>query len=974
MKMKSVPERGCVVLDQPQQLRVAWSDGEIQNDLMLVSAAAGLRDTAAPRLRIAVLLLLLSLTSVFATIAPVGLKCGYAINPLGVDESNPRLLWQLESNNRGARQTAYQILVATSRATLNKDKGDLWDSGKVSSEESLNLAYAGKALASSQQVFWKVRAWDEGGKAGSWSEPATFTMGVLNDAEWQAKWIGAADTNLQSLLLRREITVKPGLKRALAHVCGLGQYELSVNGRKSGEDLLSPGWSKYDKTCLYDSHDLTSLLKPGANALGLTLGNGMYRVTGGRYVKFKGSFGPLKAIAQVRLEYADGSVEIIGTDAEWRVIPSPLTFTCVYGGEDFDARKNPSGWDKPGFDGTNTTNATEMSGPGGALRGLSCAAPPLRAIETILPVSRKPLTNGVEVFDLGQNAPIMPRITVKGPDGSVVRITPAELLNTNGSVDRHSAGGGKSYWQYTLSGTGVSPVRSETHGRDARATTSAQADGEESWFPKFHYQGCRYLQVECLPAVTNGELPVVKGLAGVVVHTASEPVGEFACSNELFNRTRTLIRWAQRANLMSVISDCPHRERLGWLEQYHLNGPSLRYEFDLAQEFTKGMNDMKDSQLASGMVPSTAPEYTIFGKGPNDDSSAFRNSPEWGSAMLLVPWQQYEFTGDTELLRRYYDEMKRYVAYLDTKASFNIVSFGLGDWYDLGPKPPGVAQLTPKELTATAFYYYDTWILAQTAKLLGKDAEAKQFAGKADEICAAFNAKFFNRTNGTYATGSQCANAIPLVMGLCEEKNRAAILDALVRDVQSRGNTAGDVGYRYLLRALADGGRSDVIFAMNNQSDKPGYGYQLKMGATSLTEAWDARRAASQNHFMLGQIMEWFYGDLAGIAPDPDGPGFKRIIVRPQPVGDVTWAKASYNSVRGKVESSWKREGKKFTLNVTVPANATATVYLPAKSAEKVRESGRMASGQTGVRFLRTEGDRVLFEVGSGKYEFASEW
>ena len=942
-----------------------------------VRGLKGLRARLRLRLRIvAAGVALFSLTSVFATITPVGLKCGYAVNPLGVDESNPHLLWQLESKERGARQTAYEILVANSLATLNKDKGDLWDSGKVSSEESLNIAYAGKPLVSSQQAFWKVRAWDEKSDAGAWSGAATFTMGVLSDMDWQAKWIGAADTNLQSVLLRREFSVKPGLKRALAHVCGLGQYELSVNGIKSGEDLLSSGWTKYDKTCLYDTHDLAAMLKPGANAIGLTLGNGMYRVTGmtitngtivagsslsstnnltlsrsGRYVKFKGSFGPLKAIAQVRLEYEDGSVETVGTDAQWRVIPSPLTFTCVYGGEDFDARKNPVGWDKAGFDGTNTTNATEMSGPGGALRGLSCAAPPLRAIETILPVSRKPLTNGVEVFDLGQNAPIMPRITVKGPAGSVVRITPAELLKEDGSVDRRSAGGGKSYWQYTLAG-----------------------EGEETWFPKFHYQGCRYLQVECFPVVTNWQVPVVQGLAGVVVHTASEPVGEFACSNELFNRTRTLIRWAQRANLVSVISDCPHRERLGWLEQYHLNGPSLRYEFDLAQLYAKGMNDMRDSQLASGMVPSTAPEYTIFGKGPDDDSNAFRNSPEWGSAIILVPWQQYEFTGDTELLRRYFDEMKRHVAYLDTKASFNIVSFGLGDWYDLGPKPPGVAQLTPKELTATAFYYYDTWILAQTAKLLGKDAEAKQFAGKADEICAAFNAKFFNRTNGTYATGSQCANAIPLVMGLCEEKNRAAVLDALVRDVQSRGNTAGDVGYRYLLRALADGGRSDVIFAMNNQTDKPGYGYQLKMGATSLTEAWDARRANSQNHFMLGQIMEWFYGDLAGIAPDPDGPGFKRIIVRPQPVGDVTWAKASYDSVRGKIVSSWKRDGGKFFLTVTIPANTTARVYVPAKSSGGVTEGGRIASGRTGVKFLRTEGDRALFEVGSGRYEFASEW
>jgi alpha-L-rhamnosidase len=462
----------------------------------------------------------------------------------------------------------------------------------------------------------------------------------------------------------------------------------------------------------------------------------------------------------------------------------------------------------------------------------------------------------------------------------------------------------------------------------------------------------------------------------VVVHTASAPIGEFACSNDLFNRIRTLVRWAQRANAVSVLSDCPHRERLGWLEQYHLNGPSLRYEFDLAQMFTKGVNDMRDSQLASGMVPSIAPEYTIFGKGPDDDSNAFRNSPEWGSALLLVPWQQYEFTGDTELLRQAYDDMKRYVAYLDGKASSNLLNFGLGDWYDIGPKPPGVSQLTPIALPATAFYYYDTWVLAQTARLLGKDAEAKQFAGRADEIRAAFNAEFYDPVKRSYSTGSQCANAIPLVMGLCEEQNRVAVLEALVKDVESRGNaiTAGDVGYRYLLRALADGGRSDVIFAMNNQSDKPGYGYQLKKGATSLTEAWDARRASSQNHFMLGQIMEWFYGDLAGIAPDPEQPGFENVLIRQQPVGDLQWARASYDSVRGRIESHWVRTGSQFKLSVTLPANTTATIWLPAQSQKSIRESGKALKGQRGVKTVRFEQGRAIISVGSGRYEFSSDW
>ncbi|MRR52779.1 MAG: alpha-L-rhamnosidase, partial [Rhodocyclaceae bacterium] len=349
-----------------------------------------------------------------------------------------------------------------------------------------------------------------------------------------------------------------------------------------------------------------------------------------------------------------------------------------------------------------------------------------------------------------------------------------------------------------------------------------------------------------------------------------EPVGSFECSNDLLNRIHRLIRWSQRANMVSVMTDCPHREKLGWLEITHLNGPSLRYEFDMARLFAKQMNDTADSQRSNGLVPDIAPEYVVFEGG-------FVDSPEWGSAFLLVPWQQFEFTGDTELARRHYDGMRRYVAYLGSRATDDIVNHGLGDWYDIGPNPPGVAQLTPIALTATAFYYFDTFILAEMANAFGSRGEAEEYRAAAERIRRAFNAKFFDAEKGRYAGGSQTANAIPLVMNLVEPGQRARVLAALVEDVRSRGHaiTAGDVGYRYLLRALADGGRSDVIFEMQNQVDKPGYGYQLRKGATSLTEAWDARRDSSQNHFMLGQLMEWLYQGPGGIQPDLSGPGFK---------------------------------------------------------------------------------------------------
>ena len=885
-----------------------------------------------------------------AAITPANLHCDYAVNPLGVDAAAPRLFWQLASHEQNEKQTACEILAAASEKNLARDQGDLWSSGKILSDETIQIPYAGKKLESFQQIFWKVRAWDADGKVSAWSQPATWTMGPLNSSDWHAQWIGAADTNIPSLLLRREFSVKPGLKRALINLCGLGQYELTLNGKKVGDDFLSPGWTKYDRTCLYDTRDLTADLRRGQNAVGIELGNGMYQVLGGgRFTKFKNSFGPQKAIAQIRLEYADGSVEFIGTDDRWQTSAGAITFNTIYGGEDCDARLEQNGWNKINFDTSKWSAASIVGSPGGELRGFACAAPPLKFFETHTAVATHTLTNGDLVFDLGQNAAHVPKISVTGSVGSKIRVYPSELLDGEAAVNQSSMGAGHrgALWCEFTKGT----------------------DGVETWSPKFFYVGCRYVQAHLTPATTNGPLPKVKSISARVIQSASEPVGEFSCSNDLFNRTRKLVRWAQRSNMVSLMTDCPHREKLGWLEEDHLNGPALRYEFALDQLFTKTMNDIADSQLTNGLVPTTAPEYTIFRNkaDTNHLRNDFGDSPEWSATFILVPWQQYEFSGDLELFRRHFDAMKNYVAYLGSRAENHIVNYGLGDWYDLGPKKPGVSQLTPVALTATAFYFENTKTLAQAAALIGKTDDAKELSELAEKIRSAFNGNFFDASQKSYATHSQCANAIPLVFGLCENSNRTAVLDALVRDIRAHNtaNTAGDVGYRYVLRALADGGRSDVIFDINNQTNKPGYGMQLAKGKTSLTEAWDG--GSSQNHFMLGQIQEWFYHDLAGI--QSGGNGFKKIIIAPQPVGDVTWAKCSYNSIRGKIVSDWKitksGDRKKFTLHISIPANTTAEVFIPATSTEAVQKNSR-------ANFLRMEKNRAVFATGSGDWTFES--
>ncbi len=897
---------------------------------------------------------------------PSRLRCEYRINPLNVDLPSPRFDWILsssESSARGQHQTAYEILVASSPELLAQNRGDFWDSGKVSSDAMAQISYAGQSLRSDQTYWWKVRAWDEAGSPTAWSTSASWNEGPITPADWKgAQWLGAPGekakpdfkgpkSRYETLLLRREFTVKPGLKRALVNVCGLGQYEMSLNGTKVGTDLLTPGWSQYEKTCLYDTYDVTHSLQPGTNAVGVLLGNGMYLSHQGRYhgnATNGYSIAPLQCIAYLHLEYADGSNENLITDDQWRCHPGPITFSSEYGGEDYDARLNPAGWDMPGFDTTAWESPQVGQGPGGSLRGISCAAPPIRAFQSLKPVSQKELKAGVTVYDLGQNAAIMLRVKVSGPAGSVVRVTPDELVHENGQLDRGIFGHQPVWWQYTLDGS-----------------------GHENYFSKFFYVGARYLQVELIPTEPGGELPKVESMEGVVIHADCPAAGQFSCGNDLLTKTWTLVRWAQQNNMVSTMTDCPTREKRGWLEQDHLNGPALRYNWDMAALFTKVVNDMKDAQCPDGLVPSTCPNYLPDWLQKN---RTFADSPEWSSACILVPWQQYEFDGDVELLGRSYAMMQKYQAYLGSKAKDHLVNYGLGDWFDIGPKKPGISQLTPLSLTGTAFYYEDTQLLSKIAHLLGKEDDASEYAQQAEQIRVAFNQALFHADSSQYGVtdklGSQCSNSLPLVMGLVESSSRQPVLKNIVEDVQTKGLTAGDVGYRYLLRALAEGGRSDVIYSLNNQSDKPGYGYQLKLGKTSLTEGWAG--TDSQDHFMLGQINEWFFHDLAGIQGDPLGPGFRKIIIRPAIIRDLGWVKASYDSISGRIVSEWEYTGDRLKMHLSIPANTTATIYVPTSDADSIREGTVLASRSPGLKFVRMDEGNAVYEAGSGNYDFSS--
>lgn len=853
-----------------------------------------------------------------AQLQVTNLRCEYGNNPLGVDISNPHLSWELQSSQTNVLQTAFRILVSDDSLQLQKNNASDWDSKKINSSASIQVVYNGKHLQPAKKYFWKVQVWDNKGNMAT-SEIASWQMGLLNKSDWSnAKWIGyeeivdslriAPHVHLSGKkswgprrnvlpLLRKEFTVTKKIKSATVFICGLGHFELFVNGTKTGDHFLDPGWTNYDKHAQYVSFDVTEQLQTGSNAFGVILGNGFFYIPGQRYRKMTGAYGQPKMILKTVIAYEDGSTENIISDESWKTTSSPVTFSSIFGGEEYDANLEQMNWNKAGFDASQWKNVIITNGPPLLDAQLQ---QPVKVMEHFTVRSKVELKKNVWVYDLGQNFSGIPAVTVSGNKGDTVKIFCAELVNADGTVNQQ-ASGSPSYFTYILKGTAV-----------------------ENWRPQFSYTGFRYMQVHCIAKDSLKEAPVVKNIEGLHIRNAAAATGTFTSSNELFNKINTLINWAVKSNMVSVFTDCPHREKLGWLEQTHLMGSSVQYNYDIAALNRKVVKDMMQAQYANGKIAEIAPEFTLF-------TPPFDESPEWGSAAIILPWYNYKWYGDKQLLTEAYPMMQRYVEYLLTKDSAFILQHGLGDWYDIGPKKSGFAQMTKKGITATATLYYDLTIMAEIAKLLNREAAVKKYTMLAAEVKKAFNAAFFNKQKMQYDSASQTANAMALYMNLVELPYKKAVTDALVKDIKSRNNglTAGDIGYRYVLRALEDAGRSDVIFDMNSRDDVPGYGFQLKHGATALTESWQAYESVSNNHFMLGHLMEWFYAGLAGIKQTKNSAAFKNVEIRPQPVGDITHAKGSYHSVYGEVVSEWKIVNGKFELAITVPANTTADVYLP---------------------------------------------
>ena len=885
-----------------------------------------------------------------------------------VVEGYPRLGWAMSSSENGTRQTAYQVEIR--EACTGRS---VWNSGKVKSSQSqlISTQEADIHRYSPYGYVWRVRVWDETDAPSEWSREAKFRLAPEGFSS--AKWIGAItreDARLpegrrfhgaelkkpevkaawaavdtlakKSICLRRKFRTDKKVVEATASVCGLGFYEFSLNGKKVGDSEFAPLWSDYDKSVYYNTYDVTELLQKGENVAGVLLGNGFYNVQGGRYRKLLISFGAPTLLFSLVINYEDGTRETIYSDNDWKYDLSPITFNCIYGGEDYDARREQEGWNKIGFNDRQWRPVVVQEAPKGMLRPQKAA--PVKIMErydiqkvtkltseqilSACKSTKRTVDPSAFVLDMGQNLAGFPEITVRGKRGQKVTLIVAEALTDEGACNQRQTGR-QHYYEYTLKG-----------------------EGDETWHPRFSYYGYRYIQVEgaVLKGQKNpGKLPVLKNIQSCFVYNSARKVSTFECSNPIFNAAHRLIEKAVRSNMQSVFTDCPHREKLGWLEQVHLNGPGLLYNYDLTAFAPQIMRNMADAQHPNGAMPSTAPEYVVF-EGPGMD--AFAESPEWGGALVIFPYMYYETYGDDSLIKKYYQNMRRYIDYLSTRADRHILSFGLGDWYDYGDFRAGFSRNTPVPLVATAHYYMSVDYLIKAASIVGNDYDVRYYSSLAYDIMVAFNERFLNHDTAQYGTGSQCSNALPLFLRLTQSAGHQGIYEMdhrlnrkvfmnLVKDVEAHGNrlTTGDVGNRYLIQTLANYGADELIYKMFNHEEAPGYGFQLKFGATTLTEQWDPRQGSSWNHFMMGQIDEWFFNSLAGIRPYVKN-GYQIVGIAPKPVGDLKYVKCSYDTPYGVIAVDWTHESGTFTLNLSVPVNTTAVVTLPGEKAPKEVQSG----------------------------------
>ena len=943
-----------------------------------------------------------------ADLTPVALRCEYRVNPLGIDVAQPRLTWLVESPARGQRQTAYQILVASSPEQLLPGRTDLWDSGKVIGNQTVNVVYSGHPLGSRQACFWRVCVWDDAGKA-TWSQPAEWTMGLLQPGDWHADYISYRDNtpvykSKQPLFLpparqyRKEFTVPKTVRRATIYATALGVYQLYLNGHEISDALFAPGWSDYHQHAYYNTYDVTALLKNDHNALGAWVADGWYAgylglglmanlgvEHSGRY-----TYGKTPAfMAQLEIEYTDGSRKTVVTDPSWKVTGNgPVREGDFLMGESYDARKEMPGWDSAAFNdaawepailaadnGHPTANFYQYKNPATPtgepsmdhrLVDLGFNYPPrldafpglpVRVTEEIKPVAVTSPTNGVFIFNLGQNFAGVVRLHVKGPAGTKIQLRYGEMLYPDGSLMTANLRKARATDYYILRG---------------------DPDGE-TWTPQFTYHGFQYVELTGYPGQ-----PGLDAITGLVLHSATPLTSSFECSDPVANRLFKNVVWTQLANFIDLPTDCPQRdERLGWTGDAQIYIRTATYNADVAAFFTKWLQELMQSQRSSGTFPGYAP-YPFQLKV--DFGTA------WADAGIICPWTIWHVYGDTRIVERCWPNMVRF---MDWRKATSTNSLGIvhgndwGDWLSIGSK-------TPLDYIDTVYFAYSANLMSQMASAIGKKQAADDYYQLFEKVKAAFGRKYL-KADGSLTVDTQTAYTLALYMDLLPEnlRDRAGkILADKLRageTASDSGMTTGFLGTRPLLLELSDAGQNDLAVKHFQSHKYPSWGYEVDQGATTIWERWNGYTkengfGGEQNtkmnsfaHYSFGAVCEWMFSHLAGI--DTDGPGYHKIIIHPNPPAPnsnqagapIRWVKAHYDSIHGRIVSNWQVQGGRFELETTIPANTTATLYLPTIDAGKITESGLSLDRASGVKLLRVDDNLAVIALQSGTYRFTCQ-
>jgi alpha-L-rhamnosidase len=950
------------------------------------------------------------------------LRCEYLVNPHGIDERTPRLSWTLESSRRGARQIACRIRVASTPEKLAAGEGDRWDSGRIESNQTTHVAYAGKPLRSRDFCHWCVEVWDEAGNVAK-SQPALWTMGLLEKSEWSAKWIAAdpaiikrdkeaiAPTLLDPgtpALFRKEFDVPGPIQRATVYASARGIFELRANGQRVGKDLFAPEWTDYDKRLHYRTYDVTALLKTGSNALGATLGDGWWtgyvgwQETRARYGSLENSL-----MVQLEVELANGQRLTLGTDGSWTCNTGPILFSDFMMGETYDARRERTGWDLPELGSSRRkeapTGKSEIRNPKSEIEpslrtsaatdhawlpAREVAAPavelvaqrsePVRVVEQLAPLSVNEIKPGMFIYDLGQNISGWVRLKVKAPAGTRITIRQGERLSPDGTLYTENLRRAKATDVYVCKG-----------------------GGEEIYEPHFTFHGFQYVELTGLPAVAasrqsaanspetevGGFLPKAATITGCVVRSATPDAGKFECSHPGVNRLWLNGLWSQKDNFLTVPTDCPQRdERLGWMGDAQVFLRTASYNMDVAAFFTKWMIDVEDAQTPEGVFPDTAPRLregeNFIGLGNLGGSAG------WADAGVIIPYTIWRVYGDRRILERHYQAMVKWVDWIASHnpkgLRVNQLANNYGDWLCI-PSDTSFGTHSPmKNLLATAYWADDCTKLARIARELGHEADALRFQKMFEHIRAAFQ-KEWVESNGRITTDTQTGYLLALAFDLLPENLRAAAVGHLVNDIKSLDwhLSTGFIGISHLNPQLTLAGRADVAYRLLLRDDYPSWLYPVKHGATTIWERWNGwtheegffnPHMNSFNHYSLGSVGEWLFRHVAGIELDPEAPGFQKFVLRPFLGEGLDFARGSYRTMHGEIFSDWKRTGDKLTWTVHVPANTTAKVYVPAAPGFAVTEGGKLVEQVAGLRVIGWEDSFLICEAIAGVYSFSSNW